>query len=105
MYLCIELSLKDDRDDLDAPIERDANECIEETSDQQSDPVSDYQLGMDCNEMSITIDEVSMGANDDPDTPADTSNYALNEATSKQYSGTTQTYTCFSHLFHFSAQC
>lgn len=67
------MSLKDDRDDLDGPIERDANEIIEETSDQQSDPVSDYQLEMDCNEMSLTIDEVSMGANDDPDTPADTS--------------------------------
>lgn len=65
------MSLKDDRDDLDAPIERDANEIIEETSNQQSDPVSDYQMGMDCNEMSITIDEVSMG--DGADTPADTS--------------------------------
>lgn len=65
--------MKDDRDDLDASIERVANETIEETSDHQSDPVSDYQLDMDCNEMSITIDEVSIGANDGLDTPADTS--------------------------------
>lgn len=39
---------------------------------QQSDPVYDYHLDIDCNEMPITIDEFSMGVNHGGDIEMDT---------------------------------
>lgn len=43
-------------------VEVDATETIEQT-----DPVYDYQLDIDCNEMPITIDELSMGVGNNAD--------------------------------------
>lgn len=67
--LCI---VKDDRDDPDGAeiIERDVNDLVEEDpsdSIEHSDPVYDYQLDIDCNEMPITIDELSMGVGNSND--------------------------------------
>lgn len=63
MLFPLNIHLKDDRDDpdeSDEPIEKD---LIEETIEKQSDPVYDYQLNIECNEMPITIDELSIGVN------------------------------------------
>lgn len=65
--------VQDDRDDTDGGdgmeekdcgemVEVDATETIEQT-----DPVYDYQLDIDCNEMPITIDELSMGVSQHAD--------------------------------------
>lgn len=57
---------QDDRDETDAGemIEKGVGEMVEVDATEtfeQSDPVYDYQLDIDCNEMPITIDELSMG--------------------------------------------
>lgn len=56
------MHLKDDRDDPDGP-DKDSSDLIEETIEHQSDTAYDYQLDIECNEMPITIDELSMGVN------------------------------------------
>lgn len=65
------IPIQDDRDEHDAPIESESGEMLEvdatDSIDQQSDPVYDYQLDIDCNEMPITIDELSMNVNNNPD--------------------------------------
>lgn len=67
--------LKDDRDDSDGPLDKDDSDLIEETIEQQSDPIYDYQLDIDCNEMPITIDELSMSVNNGSDIIMDTGNF------------------------------
>lgn len=52
-------------------MEKDPDDFIEETIEQHSDPVYDYQLDIDCNEMPITIDEISMGVNNGADIAMD----------------------------------
>lgn len=64
---------QDDRDEADGgeiTIDRDANDLVEEDpidEIEHSDPVYDYQLDIDCNEMPITIDELSMGVGNSSD--------------------------------------
>lgn len=48
-------------------MEKDAEEFIEETIEHQSDTVYDYQLDIDCTEMPITIDELSIGVGNSND--------------------------------------
>lgn len=62
---------KDDRDDIDGQdkdlvdsVELDTNEQIE-TIEPSSDPVYDYQLDIDCDDMPITIDELTVNNNSD----------------------------------------
>lgn len=55
-------------------MEKDAEEFIEETIEHQSDTVYDYQLDIDCNEMPITIDEISMSVNNGGDLAMDGGN-------------------------------
>lgn len=45
-------------------VELDANEQIE-TIEPTSDPVYDYQLDIDCDDMPITIDEITVNNNSD----------------------------------------
>lgn len=62
-------SLQDDRDDPDG-MDKDVGEMVEvdgtETIE-HSDTVYDYHLDIDCNEMPITIDELSMGVSQNAD--------------------------------------
>lgn len=64
------------QDDPDGPIEKDANDLIEETIEHQSDAVYDYQLDIDCHDMPITIDELSMGVNNVAELGIDTSKHS-----------------------------
>lgn len=60
--------LQDDRDEPDELIEKNIGEFVEvdtESSEQQPNPVYDYQLDIDCNGLPITIDEFSMSVNHD----------------------------------------
>lgn len=65
--------VQDDRDDPDGAeitIDRDVNDLVEEDPTdtiEHSDTVYDYQLDIDCNEMPITIDELSMGVGNSND--------------------------------------
>lgn len=70
--------LKDDRDDPDGPIDKDESDLIEETIEHHSDPVYDYQLDIDCNEMPITIDELSMSVNNGSDIGMDSGKFEIN---------------------------
>lgn len=68
------MCVQDDRDDPDGAeitIDReDVNDLVEEDpadTIEHSDTVYDYQLDIDCNEMPITIDELSMGVGNSND--------------------------------------
>lgn len=68
----MEYKFQDDRDEHDSPIEEETGELLEidateHSIEQESDPVYDYQLDIDCNEMPITIDEFSMNVNSNPE--------------------------------------
>lgn len=60
--------------DVGEMVEVDATETIEQT-----DPVYDYQLDIDCNEMPITIDELSMGVSQHADICMETGNLAIGQ--------------------------
>lgn len=72
-FIFILLFMQDDRDDPDGAeitIDRDVNDLVEEDPPdtiEHSDPVYDYHLDIDCNEMPITIDELSMGVGNSND--------------------------------------
>lgn len=74
MDIFFSLVNQDDRDDIDGQdkdlvdsVELDTNEQIE-TIEPTSDPVYDYQLDIDCDDMPITIDELTANNNSDTKT-------------------------------------
>lgn len=64
----ISIQLQDDRDEHDGQIDKDTTDSLDHDTnefdpiEQQSDPVYDYQLDIDCDEP-ITIDELPMTVN------------------------------------------
>lgn len=69
-YIIIVQDDRDDTDGGDGMEEKDCGEMVEVDATEtieQTDPVYDYHLDIDCNEMPITIDELSMGVSQHAD--------------------------------------